>query len=164
MEPQQQEGDITSHTVPPSTEQGSCPGISPGRTVSSLRYEVTPQASEFTLGQTFAATQTMPMPQVSLTWAHGNLLSSTEVSHEFVHAQDLLPPEDKPAGRDIMFVESHMQKDWLTIPVTSVISQGIDISTHKIKVTGTVTVKGKGKGTGKEQTPTPSDAPQQYWH
>ena len=153
-----------SQTGPPSTAQSSCPGISPGRVVSSLRYEVTPVASEFTLGHTFAATQTMPMPQVIITWAHGNLLSSTEVSHEFVHAQDLQPPDEKPAGRDVVFVESHMQKDWLTIPATSKISQEIQVSTGQIKVTGTVIMKGKGKGTGKEQSPPGSDQNQQYWH
>jgi hypothetical protein len=122
-------------------------------------------ASEFTLGHTFAATQTMPMPQVIITWAHGNLLSSTEVSHEFVHALDLQPPyEEKPAGRDVVFVESHMQKDWLTIPATSKISREIQVSTGQIKVTGTVIMKGKGKGTGKEQSQTRSDPSQQYWH
>ena len=138
---------------PEQTAKGekTCPGIQPGTAVNTLKYEVTPTTSEFVLGTTFASPQDSLMPQTTLRWTHGNRLSTTEVSHEFVHAEDLVPFVDEPSGRSVIDVESHMQKEWVTMPVTTVVSQAIRIYTHQIRVTGIISMKGKGEGKAQQQ-------------
>ena len=145
--------------------RGSDPGATPAESAVGLRYEVSPQSSEFTLGKTLETSSSAPWPQVSITWAHGNLHSSTEVSHEFAHAQDLFPDQPKPGGRDIMFVSSSMQKQWETLSVKSIVSQEISVSEQSLKVIGTIRTERRVREPGTDAGGQSSEARHpQYWH
>ena len=148
----------------PIEERDSDPDDAPEQIAVGLRYEVSPQSSEFTLGKTLETSTTAPWPQVSIIWAHGNLHSSTKVSHEFAHAQDLFPDQPKPGGRDIMFVASSMQKTWDTLQIKSIISQEISISAQCLKVTGTIRTVSRVRQPATDAGGQSSDARPQFWH